>query len=94
MMVIMIVQLFKTATSSKASMQCQGACFNPLNAELNAVCRLLALLGAHHILHVSRVRVNVTCICYCHAKLRNFPTALQYRGWAGNGSKRVRTWSI
>ena len=32
---------------------------NPLNAELNPVCHLLALLGAHHILHVSRVRVNL-----------------------------------
>jgi hypothetical protein len=32
---------------------------NPLNAELNAICHLLALLGAHHILHVSRVRVNM-----------------------------------
>jgi len=31
---------------------------NPLNAELNPTCHLLALLGAHHILHVSRVRVN------------------------------------
>jgi len=28
--------------------------FNPLNAELNPTCHLLALLGAHHILHVSR----------------------------------------
>jgi len=28
---------------------------NPLNAELNPICHLLALLGAHHILHVSRV---------------------------------------
>jgi len=33
--------------------------FNPLNAELNPICHLLALLGAHHILHVSRIRVNV-----------------------------------
>jgi hypothetical protein len=33
---------------------------NPLNAELNPICRLLALLGTHSILHVSRVRVNVT----------------------------------
>jgi len=33
--------------------------FNHLNAELNSICHLLALLGAHHILHVSRVRVNV-----------------------------------
>jgi len=32
--------------------------FNPLNGELNPFCHLLALLGAHHILHVSRIRVN------------------------------------
>jgi len=31
---------------------------NPLNAELNPICHLQALLGGHHILHVSRVRVN------------------------------------
>jgi len=31
---------------------------NSLNAELNPICHLLALLGAHHILHVSRIRVN------------------------------------
>jgi hypothetical protein len=32
---------------------------NPLDPELNPICHFLALLGAHHILHVSRVRVNV-----------------------------------
>jgi hypothetical protein len=32
---------------------------NPLNSELNPTCHLLALLGAHHILHVSGVRVNI-----------------------------------
>jgi len=31
---------------------------NPLNAQLNPTCHLLALIGAHHILHVSRLRVN------------------------------------
>jgi hypothetical protein len=31
--------------------------FNPLNAELNHVCHLLALLGAHHIFHDSGLRV-------------------------------------
>ena len=31
---------------------------NPLNAELNPFCHLLALLGAHHIFHVSGLRVN------------------------------------
>ena len=30
---------------------------NPLNAKLNPICHLLALLGAHPILHVSRVKV-------------------------------------
>jgi len=29
---------------------------NPLNFELNPICHLLALLGAHHVLHVSRIR--------------------------------------
>jgi hypothetical protein len=32
---------------------------NPLNAELNPICHLLALLEAHHILYVSRIRVNM-----------------------------------
>ena len=31
----------------------------PLNAELNPICYLLALLGAHHFLHVSRIRVKL-----------------------------------
>ena len=30
----------------------------PLNAKLNPICHLLALLGAHHIIHVGRIRVN------------------------------------
>jgi hypothetical protein len=33
--------------------------FNPLYAELYPICQLLALLGAHPILHVSRIRVNL-----------------------------------
>ena len=32
--------------------------FNPLNAKLNPICYLLALLGVHHFLHVSRIRVK------------------------------------
>jgi hypothetical protein len=31
---------------------------NPLNAELNPMCCLLALLGAHHFLHVRKIRVK------------------------------------
>ena len=32
---------------------------NPLNPKLNPICYLLALLGAHHFLHVSRIRVKL-----------------------------------
>ena len=32
---------------------------NPLKPELNPICYLLALLGAHHFLHVSRIRVKL-----------------------------------
>jgi len=33
-------------------------CINPLNPELNPMCCLLAFLGAHHFLQVSRIRVK------------------------------------
>ena len=33
--------------------------FNPLKPELNPICYLLALLGAHHFLHISRIRVKL-----------------------------------
>jgi hypothetical protein len=36
---------------------------NPLNAELNPLCHLLALL-AHHILHVSRIGVKTAPTCF------------------------------
>jgi transposase len=32
---------------------------NPLNPKLNSICYLLALLGARHFLHVSRIRVKL-----------------------------------
>jgi len=38
--------------------------FNSLNSELNPICHLLALLGAHHILHVSRIRVKLSYECW------------------------------
>ena len=36
---------------------------NSLNAELNLICHLLPLLGAHHIFHVSGLRVNCNHGC-------------------------------
>ena len=35
------------------------AFLNPLKPELNPICYLLALLGVHHFLHVSRIRVKL-----------------------------------
>ena len=38
----------------------KGAYFlNPLNAELNPICHLLTLLGAHPLFHISRIRVKI-----------------------------------
>jgi len=39
--------------------------FNPLNAKLNPTCNLLALSGAHHIRHVSRIRINIHTVYFC-----------------------------
>jgi len=49
---------------SKKHMACYHylVVINPLNTELNPICHLLALLEAHHILHVSRIRVNIVGI--------------------------------
>ena len=48
------------AVSEKSKNNFWEALFlNPLNAKLNSICHLLALLGAHHIHHVSRLRVNI-----------------------------------
>jgi len=46
---------------------------NPLNAELNPICHLLALLGGHLIFHVSRIRVNaysITSMCIVRSAWR------------------------
>jgi hypothetical protein len=37
---------------------CVPYAYNPLNAKANPICHLMALLGAHHILHVSKIRVK------------------------------------
>jgi len=54
--------------------------FNPLNAELNPICHLLALLGAHHIFHVRELKVNVSC--------RRIPT-IWGPGWSWCSSNRI-----
>ena len=37
---------------------------NPLNTELNPIRHLLALVGAHHIVHVSRISVNMMVLSH------------------------------
>ena len=39
---------------------------NPLNVELNPIRHLLALVGARHIVHVSKIRVKEDCILKQH----------------------------
>ena len=59
----MLIQLFRM---NAVIMVCAGSysrkllsILNPLKPELNPICYLLALLGAHHFLHFSRVRVKL-----------------------------------
>ena len=58
------VQWLMDSITLKRNYQSVFACFliHLLNAELNAIRRFLALLGALHILHVSRIRVNIPII--------------------------------
>ena len=49
--------LHKTGKGSLILNYVIPSCFNPLNAELNPICYLLALLN-HHFLHVSRISVK------------------------------------
>ena len=43
---------------SKGTVQLSTHFINPLKPELNPICYLLALLGAHHFLHVSKIRAK------------------------------------
>jgi hypothetical protein len=55
---ISLLELNK-ASAFSCSMYPFNQYINPLNAELNPICHLLALLEAHPILHISRIRVNI-----------------------------------
>ena len=50
---------------------------NPLNAKLNPICHLLALFGAHHILHVSKIRVNIVTFDHMITKTLGIPFKLR-----------------
>ena len=49
--------VFLSVTWSQSRQQ-QLSCIHSLNTGLNPICHLLALIGAHHIFHVSRMRVQ------------------------------------
>jgi hypothetical protein len=51
-------QRFCNRLKTNCHSRLRTTCINLLNAKLNPICHLLALLGAHHILHVSGLRVN------------------------------------
>ena len=50
---------FNVVTKDFISKDVSGTKVNTLNPELNPICYLLALLRAHHFLHVSRIRVKL-----------------------------------
>ena len=52
-----LIQLAGNIFSGMSSLYQESNFINPLNPELNPICYLLALL-AHHLLHVSRIRVK------------------------------------
>ena len=51
--------LLKYQGSEQDVSVCTLVNINPLKPELNPICYLLALLRAHHFLHVSRIRVKL-----------------------------------
>jgi hypothetical protein len=55
------------AVTVHAGQQIQS--FNPSNTELNPICHMLALLGAHHIFHVSGLRVKLGHFSYTDAAI-------------------------
>jgi len=58
----------------------------PLNEDLNPICQLLALLGAHNILHVSRIRVKginvlLAVPCYGAVSVNSYSESVGLKSW-------------
>ena len=70
-----------TFQEMKQQISAAAISIKPLNAELNPICHLLALIGAHHILYVSRVRVN-------EHKRGWVPLVLNFLMWILNSSRK------
>ena len=56
-----------------------GGEINPLKPELNPICYLLALLGVHHFLHVSRIRVKLLTLRLLMSYIYGAPILDVYR---------------
>ena len=61
--VVSVITLFSGGCSD-FSIHLKIKNINPLNAELNPIRHLLAFVGARHIVHVSRRRVNMHFVPY------------------------------
>jgi hypothetical protein len=55
-----ILSKFRSGFSQCLQRNISHSHLNPLNPELNPICHLLALLGAHNILHVSSIGVKLS----------------------------------
>jgi hypothetical protein len=62
----------------KAKRTYNNVTINPLNAKLNPVCHLLALLGARPILHVSRIRVKAENLKQCKCVTANLSNVTRH----------------
>ena len=60
----------------------EKSAINPLNAKLNPICHLLALLGGATIVVVSRLRVKLKDSRFCHG-LVVFAVMGYYAMWVG-----------
>ena len=73
--------VYKHHTRTHGQQNIKKQVLNPLNAELNPICHLLLLLGSHHILHVSRIRVNLKHVFPNASKLYVVYFGSQCSGW-------------
>jgi len=55
---VVVCSEIRTKHSTESEHHVEFLNINPLNDELNPICHLLALLGAHHIFYVSGLRVK------------------------------------
>jgi hypothetical protein len=78
----MTIRIHVTSAPCEGTLQLHN--INPLNAELNPICHLLALLGGATIVVISRLRVNMVClILKGHIPIKDNP-------WSNHLPPRVR----